>query len=170
MPSAYLGLGSDIGNRTVWLRTGVDRLAAAGLTVGRISSLYLTEPVGDPTLPWFVNGVVEILEPPAPAALLATCLAVERSCGRRRTGAGLEARSLDVDILLYDRERIVESGLSIPHPRLHERRFALEPLAEIAGNEVHPVTGESIAGHLANLEGKERVWLLAPFPGANGPV
>lgn len=164
MQRAYLGLGSDLGNRVRQLRSGVRALRAEGLRTGRISPLYLTEPVGDPALPWFVNCAVEVLDAPPPARLLEAALAAERACGRRRRGRGLEARSLDVDILLYDRRRIAEPGIEIPHPRLHERRFALRPLADLEPEAVHPVTGSTVGEHLERLAATERVWLLAPCP------
>lgn len=175
MATAYLGLGSDLGDRVAWLRRGVDGLADAGLEIVAVSCLYLSEPVGDPQLPWFVNAALAVNEPPDPRRLLEICLAVERACGRRRDPGGRapshpgpRARSLDLDVLLYDRQRLEAPGLSVPHPRLHERRFVLRPLAEIAPAAVHPDSGRTVSDLLENLERGERVWLLAPFPGADG--
>lgn len=173
MGTAYLGLGSDLGDRVAWLRRGLWALGDAGLDVVGVSSLYLTEPVGDPRLPWFLNAVAAISAPPRPRRLLEACLAAERACGRVRpasptpgTAATLRPRSLDVDVLLYDRLRLEEPGLIIPHARLHERRFALRPLAEIAPDAVHPGSGRTVTDLLESLETGERVWLLAPFPNA----
>jgi len=163
---AWLGLGSDLGDRLGWLKTGVERLRCEGLRPGAISPLYLTEPVGDSSIPWFLNCALELRAPPAPGELLERCLRVERLCGRRRSGDRIEARTLDIDILLYDRLRLAEPGLTLPHPRLHERRFALRPLADIAPEAIHPEAGRSVAELLDELESTERVWLLAPFPAA----
>lgn len=171
MATAYLGLGSDLGDRVAWLRRGVRALGDAGLEIGAVSSLYLTEPVGDPDLPWFLNAAIAVHDAPPAERLLEMCLAAERVCGRRRDpqadGAGTDsprARSLDIDVLLYDRQRLEAPGLIVPHPRLHQRRFVLRPLAEIAVGAVHPGSGRTVGDLLESLEPGERVWLLAPFP------
>lgn len=162
MTRAYLGLGSDRGDRARWLRRGMCELASAGLHLGVPSSIYLTEPVGDAALPWFLNCAVQIIQPPPPEELLELCLDVERRCGRLRVGGGLQSRSLDIDILLYDQQVIECPQLAIPHPRMHERRFVLAPLAEIAPTSRHPVLGSSVEEMLDALEPGERVWLMAP--------
>lgn len=161
---AFLGLGSNVGNRSAWLRRGLDGLRAAGLQIGAVSSFYLTEPVGDPTLPWFLNCAAEIHQPPEPRALLDAALKVEQGCGRRRSSGGVEPRTLDVDVLLYDLRVVDESGLQIPHPRLHARRFVLRPLADLAADLQHPAFGVSISDLLLQLGATERAWLLSPPP------
>lgn len=166
MPTAYLGLGSDLGNRSDWLRRGIQELSAGGLRLGAVSSLYLTEPTDDPDLPWFLNAVAEVLGAPPPLALLETCMAVEHGCGRRRSTSRLEARTLDIDVLLYDQQVMEAPGLSVPHPRMHERRFVLRPLSEIAPAAVHPPTGKTVQELLRGLTSAERVWLMAPPPGS----
>ncbi len=162
MIKAFLGLGSNLGNRAAWLRRGIAGLRRGGLAVGDVSSFYLTEPVGDRTLPWFLNCVVEICEPPEPRALLAAASEVEQACGRCRTGCVIEARTLDVDVLLYDLRVVDEPGLQIPHPSMHMRQFVLCPLAELAPDLVHPASGVSIGDLLARLDTSEGVWLLSP--------
>ena len=161
---AFLGLGSNVGNRSVWLHSGLTGLRSAGLQIGSVSSFYLTEPVGDQELPWFVNCATEVHHPPSPRALLDTVLQVEQACGRRRSHAAVEPRTLDIDILLYDHQVVDESGLQIPHPRMHLRRFVLHPLAELAADLLHPAYGVSISDLLMQLDTAERVWQLSPPP------
>jgi len=161
---AFLGLGSNVGNRSAWLHRGLDGLRGAGLQVGAVSSFYLTEPVGDQTLPWFLNCAAEVHQPPEPRALLNAALQVEQGCGRCRSSTAVEPRTLDVDVLLYDLRVVDEYGLQIPHPRLHARRFVLRPLADLAADFLHPTFGVPISDLLLRLNAAERVWLLSPPP------
>lgn len=136
---AYIGLGSNLGDRRATLRAAVRRLSEHGRIVA-VSSLYETEPVGFRDQPWFLNAVIALETDLDPRELLRTLLAIERSFGRERTFRNAP-RTLDLDLLLYD--GVVENsvGLTVPHPRLHERAFVLVPLAEIAPDEVHPLLG-----------------------------
>lgn len=165
MPT-WLSMGSNRGNRVTWLRHGISRLTAAGLHIGAVSSLYLTEPVGDPALPWFVNLVLSIEGAPEPEALLDLCQSVEAACGRTPTRGdrGATPRTLDVDLLLYDLRLVDGPGIRVPHPRMHLRRFVLQPLAEIAPAAIHPEFGRSAAELLRALSEVEKVWLLARSP------
>ncbi len=162
---AFLGLGSNVGNRAAWLRRGIDGLRHTGLRIDRVSSFYLTEPVGDRELPWFVNCAAEVQQPPEPGDLLDAALQVEQACGRQRSESVVEARTLDVDVLLYDLRVVDDPGLQIPHPRMHARRFVLRPLAELAPDLVDPASGLPISDLLSRLDATERVWLLSPPPG-----
>jgi 2-amino-4-hydroxy-6-hydroxymethyldihydropteridine diphosphokinase len=133
MARVFVGLGSNLGNREGTLRAAVGRLRALpGTKVLGVSSLRDTEPVGYLDQPRFLNGVVE-LDTTLPAhELLDALLALERAFGRDRTGATPQGpRTLDLDLLLYGDETIDVPGLEVPHPRLHERAFVLEPLAEL---------------------------------------
>ena len=130
---AYIGLGSNLGDRERTLRAAVEALAASeDVEVVAVSSFRETEPVGPVTnQPRFLNGVVE-LETALPArALLDLLLRIEAGLGRTREGLPGGPRTLDLDLLLYGDERIDEPGLQVPHPRLHEREFVLQPLEEL---------------------------------------
>ena len=130
---AYVGLGSNLGDREETLLAAVEALRAEpGVEVVALSGLIETEPVGVLDQPRFVNGVVA-LDTTLPArALLELLLDVERRFGRTREGVPAQGpRTLDLDLLLYGDDEIDEPGLQIPHPRMHERPFVLEPLAEV---------------------------------------
>ena len=133
----YLGLGSNQGDRLASLRAARERLdgpPAGGrrLRVVAASPVYETEPQGDVTAqPDFLNACLAVETTLGPEALLDACKAVERALGRERTGARFGPRTIDLDLLLYGSETIEEPGLTVPHPRLAERRFVLEPLAEL---------------------------------------
>ena len=133
MTRIFVGLGSNLGDREGTLRAAVGRLRGLPETdVVRMSSLRDTDPVGYRNQPRFLNGVVELETTLAPRALLAALLELEAAFGRDRgTVPPQGPRTLDLDLLLYGQDRIDEPGLQVPHPRLQERRFVLEPLAEL---------------------------------------
>jgi len=130
---AYVGLGSNLGDRERTLREAVSALGAEkGIVVAAVSRLRETEPVGVGSQPRFLNGVVALDTTLSARALLGRLLALERRFGRVRVAGRRAPRTLDLDLLLYGDETIDEPDLVVPHPRLHERRFVLEPLAELA--------------------------------------
>ena len=132
MPSAYVGLGANLGDREATIRRSVELLAEReGIEVLAVSALRETDPVGLEDQPRFMNGAAVLETTLGPRALLETLLEVERVLGRTRDGPRFGPRAIDLDLLLYDDETVDEPGLTVPHPRLHERRFALEPLAEL---------------------------------------
>jgi len=153
---AYLGIGSNLDHPVMQCRRAIEGISALNVDVLTKSSLYHTEPVGCLGQDWFVNAAVEIRTVLRPRILLDALLELEKSLGRVRTVKG-GPRSIDIDILLYDREIIDEEGLSIPHPELHRRRFVLVPLAEIASYVIHPVFGISVRGLLDRLEDPKMV-------------
>jgi 2-amino-4-hydroxy-6-hydroxymethyldihydropteridine diphosphokinase len=130
---AYVALGSNLGDRKAILRAAVDRLAeTTGIEVVAVSRLRETDPVGPvQDQPRFLNGAVALETTLAPRDLLDRLLEVERELGRTREGPPGGPRTLDLDLLLYGEQRIDEPGLQVPHPRLHERPFVLEPLADL---------------------------------------
>jgi 2-amino-4-hydroxy-6-hydroxymethyldihydropteridine diphosphokinase len=144
----YLGLGSNLGDREAALAEATEALAAGGVKITARSSLYLTEPVDGPPQDWFLNAVVAGDTTLCPEALLALCLEAESARGRVR-GVKNGPRTLDVDVLLYGDLARKGPDPVLPHPRLHERRFVLVPLAEIAPGLVHPGLGLSVAELLA---------------------
>jgi 2-amino-4-hydroxy-6-hydroxymethyldihydropteridine diphosphokinase len=147
---AYVGLGANLGDREATLRSAVDALAAEeGIVVVGVSTLRETEPVGVVGQPRFLNGAVALDTTLQARELLERLLAVEQRFGRVRVAGEHGPRTLDLDLLLYGEERIEEPGLAVPHPRLHVRRFVLEPLAELDPGLVVPGRGsveELIAG------------------------
>jgi 2-amino-4-hydroxy-6-hydroxymethyldihydropteridine diphosphokinase len=136
-PSAYLSLGSNIGNRDANLREAIRRLEAVG-SITAISSFYETEPVEFTAQDWFMNCVVLLETEQTPLDLLQSILNIEQSMGRRRI-QNKGPRNIDIDILLFDDLVVNTAELTIPHPAMHQRRFVLAPLAEIAPNVQHPV-------------------------------
>jgi 2-amino-4-hydroxy-6-hydroxymethyldihydropteridine diphosphokinase len=151
LKTVYLGLGSNIGDREANLREALERLEAAGIRVVRQSSLYETEPQDLRDQPWFLNAVVEVETDLFPLQLLACIRNVEREMGRRRlTPKG--PRNIDIDILFYGRSVIETADLQVPHPRIAQRRFVLEPLSEIAPELRHPVSGKTARDMLAAVE------------------
>ena len=138
----YLSLGSNVGDRAANLRTAINRVSSLG-DVMAVSSFYETEPVEFAAQPWFLNCAVELDTEKMPKQLLAGILDIEREMGRRRVHKK-GPRTLDIDILLFGNSIIQTKGLTIPHPAMHERRFVLEPLAEIAPEARHPVIKRTV--------------------------
>lgn len=141
----WIAAGARDGDRRFSMAEALRLLAAGGVEIVRLSSLYETEPVdltGGRTL---LNGAFEVTAGLQPRDLLAACLAVEQKLGRRRDMGPAGQRPIDLDILMYESRVIDEPGLTIPHPRMHERLFVLAPLAEIAPEAWHPVIGKSVA-------------------------
>ena len=142
--TVYLSLGSNIGDREANLREAINRLAEVG-SVKRTSQFYETEPMEITRQPWFINCAVELETGLMPRQLLGAVLKIERAMGRRRSSANAKGpRTIDIDILLFGNTVMKTVALTLPHPALHQRRFALFPLAEIAPDAIHPVFKRSM--------------------------
>jgi 2-amino-4-hydroxy-6-hydroxymethyldihydropteridine diphosphokinase len=165
--TAYIGFGSNVGNRVDFCDRAVTLLSLLPHSqVTGVSLLYETEPVRDKVDPgegWFLNGVVQLETDIAPQSLLSMLREIERSLGRNeehRDGP----RTVDLDLLFYGDRVIDEPGLTVPHPRLHQRRFVLMPLSELAPLLVHPTRQRSVNQMLAETSDHSEVRLLFPQP------
>ena len=143
--TAYIGLGANLGRRREALRGALEALGRRdGLRVVRASTFLETEPVGGPPgQPPYLNAAAELRTALAPEGLLRALQQVEDAFGRTRE-VRWGPRTLDLDLLLYGDRVIDTPALTVPHPRMHERRFVLEPLCEIAPDAVHPVLGRTV--------------------------
>jgi 2-amino-4-hydroxy-6-hydroxymethyldihydropteridine diphosphokinase len=146
MSRAFISLGSNLGDRGAHLQRALDALRATrGIQWIGMSRIYETDPVGPPPQGPYLNAVAELETGMEPRALLERLLQIEAEEGRVRGGVRGEARILDLDLLLFADCCIDEDGLVVPHPRMHERGFVLEPLCELAPQRVHPRSGETVA-------------------------
>lgn len=146
MTFAYVGLGSNLGDREHLIKRGAELIGAT-----RLSSLLETEPWGYENQPWFLNAAAEVETGLTPREFLDHLLDVERRLGRERIGPRWGPRTIDLDLLLFGDEVIEEPGLLVPHPRLLEREFALRPLAELIPMQKIPGNG-TIQDALAGLQ------------------
>jgi len=157
MPIAYLGLGSNIGDRISYLKKAINLISKLPKTkITKVSSLYETEPYGRKNQPWFVNLTIEILTELSPIELFKRCKLIETKIGRQIRERWAE-REIDIDILLYDEIELSTPELQIPHPDLHNRRFVLIPLSEIAPGAFHPTLRKSISELLIECKDTTRV-------------
>jgi 2-amino-4-hydroxy-6-hydroxymethyldihydropteridine diphosphokinase len=152
-----------MGDRQAHLLEALERLEAAGIHILRRSSIYETEPQDLPDQPWFLNIVVEVETELFPRLLLARAQAIELGMGRRRE-LSKGPRPIDIDILLFGNFVIGTRELQVPHARMSERRFVLEPLAELAPDLPHPATGKTVREMLANVQAQiVKPWQRSPI-------
>jgi 2-amino-4-hydroxy-6-hydroxymethyldihydropteridine diphosphokinase len=153
MKRVYLSLGSNLGKRERHLQDAIGRLEGTGLHIVRLSSIYETEPMDRRDQPWFLNMVVEAETALFPLQLLQRVQRIEMQLGRKRL-APKGPRIIDIDILLYGNSIIHAPRLDVPHPRLAQRRFVLEPLLELAPDLRHPETRRSVREMLREISGQ----------------
>jgi 2-amino-4-hydroxy-6-hydroxymethyldihydropteridine diphosphokinase len=162
---AFIGLGTNLGDRAANYREAIQRIGHLPETrIVRHSSIYETEPVGD-IEGVFLNGAIEVETEMTAEALMRRLLAIERTMGRKRRRGRrparrkYRARVIDLDLLFFDKETVATPSLTVPHPRLQERRFVLAPMAELAPALIHPKLNVSISELLAGLKTPQRVTL-----------
>jgi len=160
----FIGIGSNLGNRRAQYQKALARIAALPKTrIVKTSSLYESEPLGE-AKNWYVNGVIEIETSFSPPQLLHRLQEIELALGRKRTADTKKwsSRKIDLDILLFDNQTVDSRTLKVPHPELHNRRFVLLPLCELAPHLTHPRLGVTITDLLVSLKDGKRVMLLPP--------
>jgi 2-amino-4-hydroxy-6-hydroxymethyldihydropteridine diphosphokinase len=159
--TAYVGIGSNVGDRQSFCRRAVDDLGESeGISVTQTSSLYETSPIGGPPQRSFINMVVGVQNALEPRALLDLCKGIETRLGREPSAIRWGPRVIDLDVLTYDEEKINEPDLEIPHPRITSRRFVLVPLLEINPDAADP-WGKRYADYVEEAEGE--VELIEPL-------
>lgn len=161
MTIVYLALGSNKGDRVGYVQQATSLInAVEGIKMVRTSSLYETQPWLEQESTWFINAVIEVKTSLSPQALLAECLRIEKQLGRNREAEGhFGARTMDIDILFYDKDIINEENLQIPHKYMHQRAFALVPMLELNPDFIHPELNKNIAQLHDELENPEMVYL-----------
>ena len=157
MKTVYLGIGSNLGDPYENCIKAVEAIKGDPYCrINALSPFYRTEPVDVEGENWFVNAVVSIDTSLSPAELIEMLLEIEKKMGRIRSGIRWESRVIDLDILLFGNEIINDKKLTVPHPRMHTRRFVMAPMADIAPELIHPVQGKSMSDLLGAIPSEEQ--------------
>ena len=167
--NAYVGLGSNLGDRAGYLLLAIRGMLDAGLDVIRLSCIYETEPVEYENQPAFLNMVAELRGStlPAPDQTLARLLRIEYALGRKRD-VHMGPRTIDLDLLIFKDQRVDTEFLTVPHPRLHSRRFVLVPLNELVPNLFHPVLEKPVSELLSQTKDRSKVVRWTPSQMGSG--
>ena len=157
MKTVYIGIGSNLGDPYGNCIKAVEAIKEDPFCrIKAISPFYRTEPVDVEGDDWFVNAVLSINTSLSAAELIELLLKIEQKMGRIRSGIRWESRVIDLDILLFGNEIINDKNLTVPHPRMHMRRFVMAPMADIAPELIHPVQGKSMADLLGEISSEEQ--------------
>jgi 2-amino-4-hydroxy-6-hydroxymethyldihydropteridine diphosphokinase len=155
----YIGIGSNLGNKRENYLEALERIAKIPKTrIIKESSVYESQPHGD-AKEWYINGVIEIETEVKPELLLNKFKNIERAMGRKKVRKKWGARIIDLDLLLYDSLVLNKKNLKIPHPEMHQRKFVLIPLSEVAPQVIHPVLSASISELLVSVKDDKKVSL-----------
>jgi len=158
--TAYIGIGSNLGDKLKNCREGIDRLAGfSDCIIKGKSSFYRTEPVGIEDQPWYVNGVISISTSLSAMDLLQRLLSIEKVMGRERKKRW-DSRIIDLDLLIFGQENITDRELKVPHPRMHKRKFVLAPIVQLAPDLIHPVLDKSMSELLDNFSEEGQTLIL----------
>jgi len=161
MPIAYVGLGSNIGDKVKNIKTALNLLDKLdNISVMKYSSFYETEPIGYEEQDWFVNAVAKLETSLSPQKLLSAFMEIEQAMGRKRD-IKWGPRLIDLDLLLYDQIYMDSPDLIIPHPMMHERAFVLVPLASIDPDINHPIFNKTIGELLKNIHSQKKIRLMS---------
>jgi 2-amino-4-hydroxy-6-hydroxymethyldihydropteridine diphosphokinase len=161
LATVYLSLGSNLDDRLRFLKEAIGKIGESDqISLKQISSVYESEPVGYENQPWFLNVAVEVRTSLDPFPLLELLLTIEERMGRKREKRW-NPRNIDVDILLYDALILDSDQLTLPHPRMHQRRFVLIPLTQIAPRLLHPLLGKNTEELLKDCRDKSKVRLYS---------
>ena len=161
MSIAYLCLGSNSGNRLQFIEQAISLInLAENIKIIRSTALYETEPWGVKNQNWFLNIIVEIKTDLSPQDLLLKCMSIEKTLGRNRAKEQRWGeRTIDIDIIFYNKDVVNTDMLTIPHPRMHQRAFVLVPLLELIPDFIHPVLNKTISDLYDELDNVEEVYL-----------